>query len=81
LELSIELKDPTPVIYFEAPENAQIFLNNEAVLNKAVPHLVEPGTHEVQFRIGDYGIFKALQVEKGKTYKVSMEVDVSVNEE
>lgn len=81
LELSIELKDPTPVIYFEAPENARIFLNNEAVLNKAAPYLVEPGTHEVQFRIGDYGIFKTLQAEKGKTYKVSMEVDVSVHEE
>ncbi|MDR0387796.1 MAG: hypothetical protein LBH57_07130 [Treponema sp.] len=81
LELSIELKDPAPVIYFEAPENARIFLNNEPVLNKTAPHLVEPGTHEVQFRIGDYGIFKTLQVQKGKTYKVSMEVDVSVNEE
>ncbi|MDR1446963.1 MAG: hypothetical protein LBI90_08725 [Treponema sp.] len=81
LELSIELKDPTPVIYFEAPENARIFLNNEAVLNKTAPRLLEPGTHEVQFRIGDYGIFKTLQVEKGKIYKVSMEVDVSVSEE
>ncbi|MDR2304659.1 MAG: hypothetical protein LBE10_08745 [Treponema sp.] len=81
LELSIELKDPTPVIYFEAPENARIFLNNEPVLNKTAPCLVEPGTHEVQFHIGDYGIFKTLQVQKGKTYKVSMEVDVSVNEE
>jgi hypothetical protein len=81
LELSIELKDPAPVIYFEAPENARIFLNNEPVLNKTAPYLVEPGTHEVQFHIGDYGIFKTLQVQKGKTYKVSMEVGVSVHEE
>ncbi|MDR1898616.1 MAG: hypothetical protein LBQ55_01250 [Treponema sp.] len=80
LDLAIELQDPTPLLIFEAPENAQIFLDNVPVNSKMEPKLVEPGVHEVRFQISDYAIVKTLTVLRGKTYRVTLLVDVNVSE-
>jgi hypothetical protein len=80
LDLIIELKDPTPLIIFEAPENARIFLDNAPVLREREPIPVEPGVHEAKFQIGDYTLIKSLTIERGKTYRVAMAVDINVLE-
>ena len=80
LELIIELKDPTPLIIFEAPENARIFLDNAPVLRDRESVPVEPGVHEAKFQIGDYTVIKTLTIERGKTYRVAMAVDINVLE-
>jgi len=80
LELAIELLDPTPLLIFEAPQNARIFLNNAPVARdrEAIP--VEPGIHEAKIQVGDYTISKTLVVQRGKTYRVTMSVDIDVVE-
>ena len=80
LELSIELQDPTPLVIFEAPQNARIFLNNVPVspARESIP--VEPGIHEAKIQVGDYTITKTLVVQRGKTYRVVMAVDIDVVE-
>jgi hypothetical protein len=80
LDLIIELKDPTPLIIFEGPENARVFLDNTPVLRKREPIPVEPGMHEAKFQVGDYTIIKTLSIERGKTYRVAMAVDINVQE-
>ncbi|MDL2229577.1 hypothetical protein LJC14_04925 [Treponema sp. OttesenSCG-928-L16] len=80
LELIIDLKDPTPLIIFEAPENALIFFDGMALEDTASPLPADPGTHQVRFQVGDYSLIKTLHVQKGRTYRVSLEVDISVNE-
>ncbi|MDR1955992.1 MAG: hypothetical protein LBQ30_03980 [Treponema sp.] len=80
LELTIALQDPTPLIIFEAPENARIYFDNEPVDHTAGPYPVEPGSHEVKFEMSDYSIIRPLQVQKGKTYKVALTVDVTISE-
>jgi hypothetical protein len=80
LEVNLELQDPTPLLLFEAPENARIYLDNNEIYNTAGTHPVEPGAHEVKFRISDYVIVKNITVQRGKTYRVSMLVDVQVSE-
>jgi hypothetical protein len=77
LDLNIELQDPTPLLIFEGPEKTLFFLDNEPV-EGAVP--VEPGTHELRFQLNDYTIARTLNVEKGRTYRIALTVDVDVSE-
>jgi hypothetical protein len=80
-DLIIELQDPTPIIIFEGPQNAEIFLNNTLISETREPITIEPGTHEVRFRIGDYTIIRTLNIQRGKTYRVALEVDLTIHEE
>ncbi|MDR2070583.1 MAG: hypothetical protein LBP81_04080 [Treponema sp.] len=80
MELNIALKDPAPLVIFEAPENVQILFDNQPVVSPEKPMLVTPGAHEVKFQLNDYSIIKSLTVQKGKTYRVSMTVDVQISE-
>jgi hypothetical protein len=80
LDLTIELQDPTPLIIFEGPQNARIFLDNTPVPRQGEPVPSEPGVHEAKFQVGDYTIIKTLSVQRGKTYRVALAVDINVIE-
>jgi hypothetical protein len=80
LDLAIELQDPTPLIILEKPENARVFLDNRAIHNDSEAIPVEPGIHEIKFQVSDYTIIKSLTVQRGKTYRVALTVDVTVSE-
>jgi hypothetical protein len=80
LDLTIELQDPTPLIIFEAPQNARIFLDNTPIYREREAIPVEPGVHEAKFQVGDYTIIKTLTIQRGKTYRVAMSVDIEVLE-
>jgi len=80
IDLVIELQDPTPLIIFESPENARIFLNNNPIPRDGGPIPVEPGVHEARFHIGDYTLTKTINVQRGKTYKIAISVGIDVDE-
>jgi hypothetical protein len=80
LDLAVELQDSTPLICFEYPEGAGIFLDNTPVSNPQSLQPVEPGFHEVRFQVSDYSIIRPITVQKGKTYKVALSVDVDISE-
>jgi hypothetical protein len=80
LDLIIELQDPAPLIIFEGPQNALVFLDNVNVPQTREPIPVEPGPHEVRFQIGDYTVIRTLNVQRGKTYRVTLEVDLTIQE-
>ena len=80
LDLAVELLDPTPLLIFEYPENARVYLNNVFIPNTKTPTPVEPGVHEVRFQVSDYTITRPLTVLKGKTYRVALSVDVNISE-
>ena len=80
LELGIALQDTIPLVYFEAPDNALIFFDNEAVNNSRQPISADPGPHEVRFQMGDYTMVKTLSIRRGKTYRIALAVDVSISE-
>jgi hypothetical protein len=81
IELAVELRDPAPLLLFEGPRNSLVFLDDAPVTVSAEPLLVEPGIHEIMFRIGDYTITKTLTVQRGKTYRIALTVNLDVNEE
>ncbi|MCL2139651.1 MAG: hypothetical protein FWH41_09015 [Treponema sp.] len=80
LELIINLQDPTPLLIFEAPENARIFLNNAPVSRDAGPIPVEAGVHEAKFQVGDYTLIKTITVQRGKTYRIALAVGIEIEE-
>jgi hypothetical protein len=80
LDLTIELQDPTPLMVFEGPENARIFLDDKPVFYSMGPIPVEPGLHEVKFQVGDYTITKTVTIQRGKTYRMALTVDLNVSE-
>ena len=80
LELAIELLDTTPLLVFEYPENARVYLDNIYIPNPGIPRPVDPGMHEVRFQVSDYTITRPITVQKGKTYRVSLSVDVNISE-
>jgi hypothetical protein len=80
IQLIIELQDPTPIIIFEGPENARIFLNSTPVPRSRQSVAVEPGSYEAKFIIGDYTIIKNINVQRGKTYRIALNVDLTIDE-
>jgi len=80
LDLQVELLDPTPILVFEYPENAKVYLNDVLIPNPRIPQPVEPGPYEVRFHVGDYTVIRSVTAQKGKTYKVVMSVDVYITE-
>jgi hypothetical protein len=80
LDLVIELQDTAPLLIFEAPQNARVFLDNVPVTISREPVKVEPGQHEVRFQIGDYTVTRTMNIQRGKTYRVALEVDLTVDE-
>lgn len=80
LDLAIDLQDPTPLIIFEVPENTQVFFNNREITDTKTPYPTEPGEHQIRFQVGDYSIIKPLLVQKGKTYRIDLTIDVIVSE-
>ncbi|MDR0662613.1 MAG: PEGA domain-containing protein [Spirochaetaceae bacterium] len=81
LHLSITLHDLTPLIVFEAPAQARIFVDNAPITRTNTPLAVEPGVHDIRIQISDYTISKTVSIEKGKTYRVAFIVDMQVTEE
>ena len=79
-DLIIDLQDPTPLIVFEGPENARIFLNDVPVARDGNPIPVEPGVYEAKFLVGDYTITRAITVQRGKTYKIALSVGIDIEE-
>ena len=80
IELTVDLQDPTPQLIFEAPENAQIYLDNKLIPRGNSPILVEPGVHEARIQVGDYSLTKTISVQRGKTYRITLAVGIDIEE-
>jgi hypothetical protein len=79
--ISITLRDLTPLIVFEAPEQARLFLDGVLVKRTAAPLAIEPGPHEIRALISDYTIIKNVMIENGKTYRAVFSVDMLIYED
>ncbi|MDR2111111.1 MAG: hypothetical protein LBP32_07370 [Spirochaetaceae bacterium] len=80
VDIVVELRDATPLVLFEAPEDSLIFFDGVLLEDNLKPHPAEPGIHEVKCRISDYSIVKSIEIQKGKTDKVALTVDLNVAE-
>ncbi|NLM00104.1 MAG: hypothetical protein GX220_01435 [Treponema sp.] len=79
--LTIELKDIAPTIQIIAPENTLVELDGIAVKEFAKPMVVSEGEHLVKLSVGNYETIRTVKAVNGKSYTVSLSVDVNITEE
>jgi len=80
VDLVINLQDPTPLIVFDVPAAAQIFLNDSPIFRGGDPIPVEPGVHEARIVFGGFSVTRTLVVQRGRTYRIALTVGVEVEE-
>ncbi len=79
--LKVQLEPAQSTIRFDAPEDAVVFFDGEEIEIASTPQLnTEPGEHVVLVRIGDYSVSKKIDIQGGKTYKVSLFFDILIND-
>jgi len=81
VDLIIELQDLSPVIIFEGPQNALIYIDNVQIPRNRDTVTAEPGPREIRFVVGDYTVTRTLNVQRGKTYRIALNVDLAIQEE
>jgi hypothetical protein len=79
-DLTIELRDATPLVLFEAPEDSHVYFDGVQLENFRRPYPAEPGVHEVKFQLSDYTIVKSIKLQKGRTYRIALMVDLNFEE-
>ncbi len=80
--LVIELAERPATLFLDAPRGTQIFLNGSIVANRLGTHIeVEPGEHEVQFRIGGRTISRSISLESGEAYRLVLDLQIKLEHE
>jgi hypothetical protein len=80
-KLNITLKKLVPEVTFEAPENSEAYLDGEKIqLIQGKSMEVSEGDHTILFKLGDYSLSKRFHTERGKSYIISLLLDISIKE-
>lgn len=79
--LDIELKSINPELSIVAPENTKIFLDDAEITDIQSKIPISPGEHTVKFIVGDYELIKSITISNGKSYVVSLFVDIKLEEQ
>jgi len=79
-QLEVQLKSITPLLLIQAPENVAVFLDNQEITLSQEPQPVAIGGHTVVFKMGSYELTRQITVEEGKTYELTMTMDVLLQE-
>lgn len=78
--LEVQLKSITPLLHIQAPENVAVFLDNQEITLSKESLPVAVGMHTVVFKMGTYELTRQITVEEGKTYEMTMMMDVLLHE-
>jgi len=79
-QLDVLLKSIIPLLHIQAPENVAVFLDNREIMSSKEPLPVTVGVHTVVFKMGTYELTRQITVEEGKTYEMTMAMDVLLQE-
>lgn len=79
--LVVELKDIAPTIQVIVPENTIVELDGVVLENPSNQIVVTEGEHVVKMIVGNYETIRTVLAQKGKTYTLSLSVDVKIVEE
>lgn len=79
--LDIILRGVEPSLVIEAPEGVSMWLDGIDCTNQnGKEFIITEGEHTVKFTIGSYEVVRSINAVKGKTYKASLDVDLSISE-
>lgn len=80
-KIKLSLESLLPTVVFEAPNGAEIFLDGkklEYISGNAIQ--IEPGEHVVRIELSDYFLSRKFTVVAEKNYKVSLFLDILVQD-
>ncbi|MFQ3620794.1 MAG: hypothetical protein SNJ78_07600 [Spirochaetales bacterium] len=63
-----------------APAGTSIYIDGNLMTYKSPEITIEAGEHTFTFRLGDYQISKRFYLEQGKSYSISLYLDILINE-
>ncbi len=79
--IDIALVRPVSRLIFEAPRGTEVELDGTGIgLVPLLPVDVSEGEHTIVFRVGNYTLTKNVIVQRGKSYKISLFLDILVEE-
>ena len=79
-QLEVHLKSITPLLHIQTPENVAVFLDNQEITLSKDSLPIAVGVHTVVFKVGSYELTRQITVEEGKTYEMTMTMDILLQE-
>jgi hypothetical protein len=79
LKVSFPVKQTS--LRINAPSGTRAFLDGKAIALENMEIPVEAGEHTLSMKLGDYQTSKRFSVETGRTYSVSLYLDIFINED
>jgi hypothetical protein len=73
-EVVLSAEIPRAAIRINVPSVADVFWNGERVTDRSLS--VEPGSHTVLIRLGDFSLSQQLELEPNGDYEVGMDLDI-----
>jgi hypothetical protein len=81
-KVDIILEEMAITLTLEAPQEAEVYLDGEKVDNHSqTAYPLDPGSHLVRIKIGEYSISKKFTAKPGKNYHISCVFDIIINED
>ena len=78
--VDVELRDIAPTLQFVTPDNTQIFLDGREIPYTKDAFAISQGEHIIRFIVGDYETVQPIQAVNGRSYVISLSLDVEVTE-
>ncbi len=80
-EITITLEPLLPTVFFETPAGTTIYLDGIKLDYRAERGIqIEPGEHVVRIELSDYSLSRKFTIEADKDYKVSLFLDILVQD-
>ncbi len=79
VEVTFIKKEAT--VHINAPLGTHVFVDGKPVALNQGEFTLEPGEHTFSFKLGDYQVSKRFYLEQGKSYGVSLYLDILINED
>lgn len=80
-EITVNLKSLTPTLTVTAPENSEVYIDDEKLNATGKEFEIKEGEHIIKCKIGSYEVVRSILVEKGKSYSANLMVDLEIVEE
>lgn len=69
------------LIKINAPAGSRVFLDGNSIEIEKKEINLDPGEHILTFKVGDYQLSKKFKLEEGKSYTISLFLDILINED
>lgn len=80
LKLDIDMRSIIPLLYVFVPDGVEVFLDREKIATQKQPIELSAKKHTLKLKLGTYEVLREINAEEGKTYTVTMDIDVDLKE-